>query len=198
MKKEDWYVFLPSRSLDWDHIFDDWKLHIIWDNLYYVNKINYSSIVEIVALFEKYISEVMFRVIRSDRQLLDNIKLKLTLSVQEKIFLKKREDIDDLLYIFFTERLVDDILNGKKWIFSKIYNVLDLKPDTNNEIFINLIHIRNLIAHSNGTIDLLSRSKYKYSFHKLYIQSDNIIKICTYLLDKTKNLNELICKKYMN
>lgn len=199
-KEINWYTFV--KKIWWlpiEPIFSDNKVFILDYELYFVNKINYWSAIELLAILEKYIPQFLYNTIRENNSIIRKSNYSLKIWSPDILSMSADKDSQDVLLIMLSFEIVKDILNSKKDLFKKIGKVLGIKFADNEKIFKDFVEIRNIISHLNW--DWASQFKWMFTELKfdrfvLYLKSENIINISKYLLATVKKLKDKIIEKY--
>lgn len=173
------------------------------EKVYFSNKINYSSIIELLVIFEKFMDNIIRDVIPKNRNLLKNNNYKLSLSSKDIFFLTEEYQEEkwphDLIIIMLTFDIIKEILKSKKDIIKKIWKLFDIKFAEDENTFKEFVEIRNIIAHLNwhrnyGLCSIITERKIEW--FSLYLTSENIIKFANYIKTITEKLSNKIIEKY--
>lgn len=199
-KEINWYTFI--KKIWWttiDPIFSHNKFLIFDHEFYFVNKINYWSAIELLAILEKYIPQFLYNTIRENNSIIKKSNYSLKIWSPDILSMSADKDPQDVLLIMLSFDIVKDILNSKKDLFKKIGKVLGIKFADNERIFKDFVEIRNIISHLNWDWDAQFKwmfTELKFDRFVLYLKSENIINIINYLLATVKNLKDKIIEKY--
>lgn len=127
-KKINEYIFIEelwaiSRDLPYNK-----GIFLPYKELEYINKINYSSAVELLAIVEIHIPNLIKEIISYDKKLIKNSNHKLNLSSKDIFSLTQhdilKKDSNKILFYMLSYQITQDLLLWKKKMLKKIVNLL--------------------------------------------------------------------------
>jgi hypothetical protein len=204
-KNINWYFFIKDRTLDIESLFINKQIYLLGNEFVFINRINYWNAVAILAIFEKYIPNLIYEVIYYDEEIIKNSKNDINIKLKPKdIFFLTKElkwdtDINRILILELASEIVKDMLNSKTNIFTKLARLFDISVEKDDTLFKNFITARNIICHLDWKAEfwfLGDITNREIKWYTLYLRSEEIERIIDHILEKMKEINQKILEKY--